>query len=126
MKKSALTSRQLRAITCILENNSIEEAAKKAGVSRSTLYNWLNDSQFRARLEKEREAVFKGGLMALKAATAKAAKTLIELLDSKDRGTRRLAAKEIISVSLKVVELQDLQERVERIEEQLEKARFPH
>jgi len=126
MKKIGLSSRQLKAITCILENNSMEETAKKARVSRSTLYNWFNDNQFKARLEKERESVFEEGLMALKTATSKAAKTLIQLLDSKDRNTRRLAAKEIINVALKVVELQDIQERIEKIEEQLEKSRFLH
>ena len=126
MKKIGLSSRQLKAITCILENNSIEETAKKARVSRSTLYNWFNDSQFKARLEKEREAVFKEGLMALKTATSKAAKTLIKLLDSKDRNTRRLAAKEIINVALKVAEINDLEERINRLEEILEHERYRH
>lgn len=126
MKKTALTSRQLKVITYILESNSIEEAAKKAKVSRSTIYNWLKDNRFKQQLEKERKALFNEGLNALKAATSKAAKTLIRLLDSKDKKTRRLAATQIISVELKVAELHDLQERVERIEEHLGKSQFLH
>lgn len=126
MKKTALTSRQLKAITCILENNSIEEAAKKARVSRSTLYNWLRDSQFKRRLDKEREVVFEEGLDALKAATAKAAKTLIELLDSKDRNTRRLTAKEVIHLAIKAVEIKELEERVTQIEELFEQNQYRH
>ena len=116
MKKTALTSRKLRAISCILENNSIEDAAKKAGVSRSTLYNWLNDSQFKTRLERERRAVFEEGLNALKTATSKAAKTLIELLNCRDRNTRRLAAKEIINLAIKAVEIRELEERISALE----------
>ena len=126
MKKSALTSRQLRAITCILDNSSIEESAKKAGVSRSTLYNWLNDSQFRRQLKKEREAIFEKGLNALKAATSKAANALIELLDCRDRGTRRLAAKEIINMAFKANEIKELEERISRLEEALELRQFRH
>lgn len=117
MKKNELTARQLKTINLILEGNSIESVSKKVKVTRGTIYNWLSQSHFQNRLEQERNAVFKEGLNVLKAATAKAAKTLIELLDSRDNKTRRLAAKDIIGFSFKVAEIQEIQERIERIEE---------
>jgi predicted DNA-binding protein YlxM (UPF0122 family) len=122
MKKSALSSRQMRTITCILENNSIEEAAKKASVSRSTIYNWLRQDHFKDRLEQERKALFDEGLSTLKGATAKAAKKMVELLNSTDENIRRLTSKEIINVALKVVEIKKLEERVDHLEELLKKS----
>jgi transposase len=120
MRKSALNPKQYKALSYILESNSVEKAAQKAGVSRSTIYNWMRDPRFKEQLEREKRAVFEEGLNALKMATAKAARTLIELLECRDLTTKRLAAKEIISISIKVAELQDIEERVERIEEFLE------
>lgn len=118
-----LTTIQQRAITCLLQSNSVEEAAKKARISRSTIYKWQNNIHFKEILEKERKAVFDEGLNALKQATSKAVKTLFELLDSKDSNTRRLAAKDIISFAIKVVETRELEERVSELEEVLEKSR---
>ena len=120
MRENTLTQNQQKAIRAILEANSIEEAAKKARISRSTIYNWLKDEHFKECLERERKALFEEGLSALKGAAAKAAKTLIELLESKDRNTRRLAAKEIINFAIKAVETRELEERIIKLEELLE------
>jgi len=121
MEKTKLTSNQLRTITCILESNSIEAAAKKAKVSRASVYNWLRDNFFKARLERERKALFEEGLNALKGATAKAAETLIGLLECNDRNTKRLVAKEIINMAIKVTEIHELEERICRLEELLDR-----
>lgn len=120
MEKRELTSKQRKAIKYILENNSIEEAAREAKISRGSIYNWLKDEHFKERLERERTILFEEGLNALKGATTKAAKTLIELLESSDRNARRLAAKEIISFAIKAVEIKELEERVSQLEEILE------
>ena len=120
MRENTLTQNQQKAIRAILEANSIEEAAKKVKISRGTIYNWLKDVHFKECLERERKALFEEGLSVLKGAAAKAAKTLIELLESKDRNTRRLAAKEIISFAIKGVETRELEERIIKLEELLE------
>lgn len=120
MSKNTLTQNQQKAIRAILEANSIEEAAKKVKISRGTIYNWFKDVHFKECLERERKALFEEGLSVLKGAAAKAAKTLIELLESKDRNTRRLAAKEIINFAIKGVETGELEERIIKLEELLE------
>jgi len=121
MKESKLSARQIKAITGILGNDSIEDAARKAGVSRSTIYNWLKQDCFIRRIDQERKILFEEGLNALKSATSKAARTLILLLEHKDQKTRRLAAKEIINFAIKAIELKELEERVSQLEDLIER-----
>ena len=123
MEKEQLTSNQIKVINCLLQNNSIELASKKAKVSRGTIYSWLKQDVFKNRLEDGRNEIYTEGLNALKVATRKASMTLIELLDNSDRNTRRLAAKEIINFAIKAVELKEFEERLSVIEEILEQQR---
>ncbi len=120
MEKAKLTPKQLRAISCILESSSIEEAAKKAKVSRASIYNWLKNEKFKEILKKERDALFVESLEVLRQATRKAANVLINLLKSNDETTKRLAAKEIINLTLRTTEIWDLEERMSKIEEIVE------
>ncbi len=120
MEKEQLTSNQLKVISCLLHNDSIEAASKKAKVARGTIYAWMKLEAFKNRLEDGRNEIYTEGLNALKVATRKASMTLIELLDNSDRNTRRLAAKEIINFAIKAVELKEFEERLSVIEEILE------
>lgn len=114
-----LTGNQQKALTEILSSGTMEEAARRAGISKSTLYEWLKQEPFRLRLEEARQAVFNEGLAVLKGATEKAARKLIALLDSKDETTLRLTAREILILALKLKETQDLETRIGNIEELL-------
>jgi len=124
MKARELTDRQRRAIPAMLEGKTIEAAAKAAGVSKTTLYEWMKQEPFHVRLEEARADLFKEGLDILKAASGKAARRLIELLDARNENTRRLTAREILALSLKISETQEIEKRLERLEEILE-ARTP-
>ena len=126
MEKKALSTNQLKAISAFLEGDSIEKVASKVKVSRITIYNWLKLDIFKTKLENERQELFEAGLNTLKCATSKAAKKLIELLDSKDESVRRLAAGAVINMALKVVEQRELVERVKKLEELVEKVITNH
>jgi molybdenum-dependent DNA-binding transcriptional regulator ModE len=119
-----LKAKQLRAIMVIIEAGSMEEAARRAGVGKTALYEWMKQEPFRKRLEEARAEVFNEGLGVIKAGTSKAARKLIELLDSRNENTRRLTAQEILALSLKIKETQEFERRIERLEELLE-ARMP-
>ena len=124
MGENKLTAAQMRAISYILECNTIEEAAKKSRVSRGTLYNWLKQECFKSRLEEERKAFFEEALNLLKASTKKAAETLIQLLDSNDRTTKRLAAIALINFGIKAAEIIELEERVTVLEELFKREKY--
>jgi len=120
MNKAELSATQLRAIRCILECSSIDEAAKRAKISRATLYIWMKQDSFKEKLQVERDALFYESLDLLKQSTGRAVKELVKLLESRDEKTRRLAAKEIINTSLKITEIKELEERVSELEELFE------
>jgi hypothetical protein len=46
--KSKLTPRQARAVLALLEHTTLEEAAKAAAVSKTTLWRWLQVPDFQA------------------------------------------------------------------------------
>lgn len=121
MEKKHLSQSQLKSIQFILESASLQEAARKAKISRSTLYVWMKDQTFRQILQEHRTTLFREALDLLKQGTGKAVIELIKLLDSPDATNRRLAAKEILSLSLKVNETFVLEERILRIENALER-----
>jgi len=121
IEKKSLTPRQSKAINLILEGQlSIESISSEIGINKSTIHRWLKRDNFKEKLEQKRQEVFEEGLNSLKAAMDKAAKKLIELLNSKDENIRRLTAKEILNFSLKSFEIQNLEKRIEIIEEILQ------
>ena len=121
MDTSKVSPRQLKAISCILSSRSMEEAARLANISRTSLYKWLKDKNFALKLGEERDVLFRESLSLLKQATGRAAAELVGLLGSNEETTRRLAAKEILGLSLRVAEFEELDERISRLEAALEK-----
>ena len=77
---------------------------------------------FRAALEAARGDIYRAGIDTLKGAAGKAAGRLIELLDSRNENTRRLTAREILALSIKIDESQTLEKRLTAIEQALETA----
>jgi hypothetical protein len=119
-----LTPSQLNAIRSLLECVSIEDAAAQARVSRSSIYNWLKEEHFRETLQRERQVLFSESLDLLKQATGRAVRELLQLLNSNNETTRRLAAREILSQALRVTEVRDLEEKLSGIERRIENHRF--
>ena len=111
-----LTNRQLLTITHILASPTLEEARKKARVSKGTLYAWLKDEKFKTELNRQRDEIAKEALNRLKCALTKAIGGLIELMDTPKEHLRRWVYKDIIEYSLKNIELQELEERLGKIE----------
>ena len=118
-----LTPRQLKTIGAILEAPTITAAAQAAGVARVTLYAWLRLEPFRDTLETARASIYREGVDTLKGAAGQAAGRLIELLDSRNENTRRLAAHEILTLAIRIDENQTLEKRLTALEQALEAAR---
>ena len=99
--------------------DTYSEGAKRAGISRKTLYKWLKKPEFKAEFERRRDEVASEALGMLSQSMTKAVETLVGLLDNKDDRLKRLTAKDIIDFMIRHKELKNLELRIQRIEEWL-------
>ena len=113
------TSRQLRAIAAILDTDSMDAAAQRAHVGRTTLYAWLRNPVFRDELKRRQGEVFDVALGRLKSLAGNAIKGLGELLEAKSESVKRSACRDILDAALKVKDLHDMDERLATIEKHL-------
>ena len=52
-----LGEKQYRAMVLIIQGETISDIAKMLKVSRGTIYNWLDDENFKADLNKQRQEI---------------------------------------------------------------------
>ena len=114
-ENTQLTNRQLLAISQIIASKTLEEACRKTKISKATLYAWLKESTFKAELKRQRDEVVDEALDRLKCALSKAVDGLIALMDSKQPYLKHRASKDIIDYALKSIELEDIEERLDKV-----------
>ncbi len=112
-----LTPAQHKAISALLTEGSIRQAAEAALVKERTLYRWLQMPAFAdeyrvARREATRQAVAK-----LQQVSGKAADRLEHLLIHGTPAVQLGAARTILEFAVKAVELEDLEARLNALEE---------
>lgn len=103
---SRLTPRQLSVIPHVIGCASIEEACRRAKVSKPTLYKWLRDEDFKAELSRQREEIYKESLENLKAGGKRAVQRLLALINSKREEIALRACSQVISANLRLKELE--------------------
>ena len=114
---SCLSGKQERAILAVLESRSIEEACRKADISKTLYYRWLRDDPgFADALKERRDAAGAEALDRLQRGLSGAVDVLVDLLGSENEWVRRTAANDVICRFLKAKELGDLEERLARLE----------
>jgi hypothetical protein len=109
----------MRVIPYLLDAPSIEEGCRRAKVSKVTVYEWLKQEIFRQELKRQRDELIERALNSLKANIAKATETLVKHLDSKRENISIRAAESIISFAQKAIEFENLEKRIEALEERL-------
>ncbi len=114
-----LTHRQLNTIRHLIESVSIQDASRKAKVTRQTIYDWLKNDEFKAELRRQRDTMVNESLDALKSAVSKATQGLVSLLQTEKDELKRLVCKDILEFALKALELERLEKRLEGIEQVL-------
>ena len=115
------TDKQEILMDALLHSPDVSKAAKTAKVSRATVYRWLADDDFAAELKQKRNAMLDSAIESVKGHSVRAADTLAAMLVSKDERLRRMAAKDLLDYSFKILEGRDVLERLEAIEGRLDK-----
>jgi hypothetical protein len=114
-----LTRNQLRAIPSILGSKSITGGVKKAGISKTTFYEWLKNPDFKAEFVRQRQELVDLALHGLKASTGEAVKVLRELLNAEGESVRLRTAQAILDNVLKSIEMENIEKRLEELERRL-------
>jgi len=119
----SLSSKQEEALYELLSPGckTIKRVAEKIHISDRTIYNWLKDSEFRTILNKERKRLTDDYLDKLSNLLDKAMKTFDELMNDESSNIRLKASSCIIEYNLKVRERKDIIERLEKIEDYINK-----
>ena len=112
-----LTDRQLKAIPHLISSSTLEDGRKKAGVSKNALYTWLRNPIFKDELKKQQDIVIAEAMESLKSNIGKAISVLVGLLDTESDSLKRLVANDIIGHSLKAIEMQEIEYRLDEIEQ---------
>ena len=96
------------AILALLSEPTLDAAAKKSGVSISSLKRWQKRPDFQASFEKARRELAQGAVTQLQSSMTLAAKTLTDVMTngSKD-GDRIRAAAAVLQYGFRGVELAD-------------------
>ena len=100
-----LTAKQDTAVMALAGGASITEAAKKAGVERSTLYRWLERPDFKAALADVQLESRTRAVRRLSSALDKAAATAVALLAAKDDAVRLRAAQLVPAMLRELLEI---------------------
>jgi uncharacterized protein (UPF0147 family) len=116
--KPILTPKQDKAIVALLSKPSITEAAKDLGMSPATIFRWLQDKEFHAAYMKARRDSVKNAVAKLQSSAGEAVEVLTEIMkdQTKPSFVRLSAAKSVLELSFKAIELEDLAQRVEELE----------
>jgi hypothetical protein len=117
-----LTAKQEQALIALLDCGEIKQAAETAGVTKVTLWRWLQSPDFQSRYRAARRQLVETAIAQLQSDCTIAVRVLREVAEDREApaSSRVSAAKTIIEQSVGAIQLIDLQERIERLESLLE------
>lgn len=100
-----MNARKEKALAAMLTSNSIEDAAKKAGVTPKTLYNYLHkDTEFKQSYEEGKASLVQQATEQLRRSFNPAIATLWEIFQNQDENsrTRIQAARSLLEFGIKI------------------------
>jgi hypothetical protein len=117
-------SRVSRAIVALLENPSVEKAAGAIGVSPVTMWRWMQQTDFQARLRLARRRAYSQCVGRLQQASSAAVGTLLRVMTDQavPAGSRVRAADSVLDRAARAIEIDDLDARISDLERAAEKS----
>ena len=112
------TRQKESAIIGLLTRPTLDEAAKYAHVSSTTLWRWQQDPIFQAEYRKARGLAMGRALAQLQQASFTAVKTLQEIMEDRkaSASARVMAARTVLEMGLRATEVDDFGSRLSALE----------
>ena len=116
-----LTPKQHKTIAALLSEPTIEKAAAKVGVGERTLHTWLHEPAFAAAYRAARREAVSQAVARLQQVSTHAVTVLVNVManTSTPPATRVAAAKTVLEMAIKAVELEDLAARLDALEQRM-------
>jgi len=110
------------ALAALISEPTLGEAAKKAGIGEVTLWRWMQDPVFQDKYRTARRQAVSQAITQLQKISSEAVKTLREVMNDKETppASRVTAAKAVLEMAIKAVEVEDLAVRIEALEKAAE------
>ena len=113
-----ITQNQEKAIAALLKFPSIPEAAKSVGIADRTLFRWLKNEDFQEDYRKAKREVIDHAISQVQTVISSAVQTLKDIMINNEAppSARVSAARTIIETGIKTIEIQDLDDRITKLE----------
>lgn len=114
-----LNKKKETALQAILDSTTLKDAASKAGISRTTLYRYMNeDDEFKAALAAEMGCLLSNATEALQKAMLPATGALYRMVNGDDPpdANKISACRAVLDYALKLTETQDIIKRLDMLE----------
>jgi hypothetical protein len=120
-----LSRKQQAAIASLISHRTIEEAAQIACVGKTALFRWFQDEAFQNAYREARSEVVRQAIAQAQNACSEAVDVLRGIMndDKSPASTRVSAAKSVLETSIKAVELEDIINRIKKLEDKIQNRR---
>ena len=110
------------AISALIANPHIKQAAAECGVAEKTLHRWLKEPEFAAQLAEAQREVSRRVTRGVIARAERAAEVLDEVMSDKETmpNARVSAAKCLLDTAFKAIETEDILTRLDELERRAE------
>lgn len=112
------TGKQELAAIALLTEPTIKAAAEKVGIEEATLFRWLQEKEFKKLCREVKRQAVSQATARLQQSTTLAVDTLRAVMKNPKHGSmaRISAAKTVLEMAYKAIELEDVMERLEALE----------
>jgi hypothetical protein len=107
-----------RAISALLSQPSVALAAEFVGIGERTLWRWLQLDDFKTAYREARSQLVSQAIALVQSGMSSAVRTLQDIMSDKDApaSARVSAAKTMLDMGLKGIEIEDLEFRISQLE----------
>lgn len=113
-----LSPKRVKALTALLTEPTLQQAARAAGVGDATLYRWLSDPVFREQFVELRRQVVDQAVSKISGILTEIVQTLYEIaLDKEAPASARVAScRELLERTFQSITLAELNVRISNLE----------
>jgi hypothetical protein len=114
-----LSRNQLKAVEALISYDTVADAAKACGLARDTVYRYLKDPLFDHELKKAKRTMVDRAILSLQRSCRHAATALAAICRDEEAppSARVSAAKEILNQTMKAIEIEGIEERLQALEQ---------